>query len=66
MNLSAFAPDGSNSTLIISWLPPNSELGGLLELILYYNVSITNYSRTPVTNVNVSIDQTRTIVNGLG
>ena len=62
MNLSAFAPEGSNSALIIRWLPPNSVPGGLL---LYYNVSVTNYSRTPVTNVNVS-DQTWTTVNGLG
>lgn len=65
MNLTVFAPDGSDSILIVTWLPPSGELSDILE-ILYYNVSVTNYSMTPVTRVNVSMDQTSTIVTGLG
>lgn len=63
MNLSAFAPGGSDNTFVITWLPPADS--DPFE-ILYYSVGLTNYSRAPVASVNVSMDQTSTNVTGLG
>lgn len=65
LNLSAISPESSDSVLVVTWLPPSSDLSYILE-ILYYNVSVTNYSMTPVANMIVSTNQTSTVVDGLG
>lgn len=63
-DLSASPPEGSDSILIITWLPPD-EPNWPLE-VLYYNVVVTNYSMAPVANMTVPVDQTSAVVMDLG
>ena len=62
VDLSAVAPDGSVTTLTVTWSAPAQPSGAVS---LYY-VIVTNYSLALVTSKNVSGDTTSTNVTGLG
>lgn len=62
MDLLATAPEGSDTSLLVSWKAPSESSG----VVNRYYVTVTNYSLASVDDLTVPGDTNTTNVSGLG